>query len=84
LAADLHIDPRRLELDLEKVSCLEGQPFTVRVPCSGHTSALGREMKYWQFQLLVLHIEFADGKSTYVTVDIPDGRVAREVAVSMP
>jgi hypothetical protein len=83
-AEELRIDPRRLELDLKPVPWVEGQPFTVQVPSSGRMSGFGRDLSYFNFQLLVLRIEYADGTSEYVTADIPDGRVKREVFVVVP
>jgi hypothetical protein len=79
------LDPKRLDsLELEDVSWKDGQPFTVDVSCCGQESALGRDVSYAHDELLVLRIHFVDGTSTYLYADIPDGRVAREVAVSVP
>jgi hypothetical protein len=83
-AGDLRIDPRRLELNPDRVAWTEGHPFTVQVPCSGRSSAYGRELQYSQYQLLVLQITFADGTVEFIPVKIPDGRVRRQISVSCP
>lgn len=76
--------PSKLDLRPERVEWVEGQPFTVRVPCSGRTSSFGRELSYTQFKLLVLRISFMDGEVALIPVEIPDGRKAREVRVTVP
>src|SRR5688572_19954844 len=50
--------PSKLDLHPERVDWIEGQAFTVRVPCSGRTSTFGRELSYTQFKLLVLRISY--------------------------
>jgi hypothetical protein len=82
-AADLKIDPRRLHLHPDHVDWIEGQPFTVRVPCSGRQSQPGVETSYLQFQLLVLRLEYKDGDIEYISAEIPDGRKSHEVTLSV-
>jgi hypothetical protein len=80
-ATIVQTNPERIELNLKPVSWAEENPFTVRVPCSGTRSGLGRERSYMQFQLLVLRVEYADGTSEFATADIPDGRLQRKMFV---
>jgi hypothetical protein len=83
-ADDPQIDPEKLELTLHKAEWIEGQPFTVDVTSSGATTRSGREIGYWQRQLLVLRVEYKDGGTEYVAEEIPDGRARRDVSVSVP
>ena len=48
------------------------------------TSSFGRELSYTQFKLLVLRISFIDGEVELIPVEIPDGRKAREIRVTIP
>jgi hypothetical protein len=75
--------PSKLDLHPERVNWVDGQPFTVRVPCSGRTSTFGREYGYTQFKLLVLQISFIDGEVAFIPVEIPDGRKVRNVTVNI-
>ena len=61
-----------------------GQPLTVKVPVSGRTSMSGRTLRRYQFQYLVVFAVLPDGRRVRKLVEIPDGRVSREVAVSLP
>jgi hypothetical protein len=61
-----------------------GQPLKTRVPFSQRTSALGREIDYIQFHYLVVIAELQDGRRVGKLVDIPDGRMSREVHVGLP
>ena len=81
MAANPGINPRRIGLYLDSVSWIEGQPFTTSVHCSGRVSGLGRELSYSQERHLALRVEFEDGGSKNIRVDIPDGRFARGVSV---
>ena len=72
-----------LALNLETIDWVEGQPFTVQVPCSGRTSSFGRELRYSQFQLLVLRISYTGGAVEFIPVEIPDGRTSRKVNVEI-
>src|SRR5262249_22830151 len=74
----------RVELRLEPVQFAAGKPFTVYVESSGERSAFGRDLGYFQYQLLVLRVEYADGTHEYVTAEIPDGRRQREMSVQVP
>ncbi len=75
--------PSKLGLNLARMEWSDGQPFTVSIPTSGHTSYFGRELAYGQYKLLVLRLSFADGSVEFIPVDIPDGRVSRHVAVTI-
>ena len=70
-------------LNLKRVAWSEGQPFTVQVPCGCRTTSSGRELSYTQFRLLVLRIAYLDGAVEFIPVEIPDGRVSRQVSVSL-
>jgi hypothetical protein len=83
-AANPAIDPKRIGLELDRVAWIEGQPFTIPVHCSGRVSNLGRELSYSQGRHLALRVEFEDGGSENLMVDIPDSRFARSVTVSVP
>ncbi len=74
---------RLAELELGSVTNFDGQRFTVDVPWGGYDSGLGRELVYDQCKLLFLKFDFADGPSLYKTVQIPDGRRSRRVAVEI-
>jgi hypothetical protein len=77
--------PERLDLDMKVVDWIEGEPFSVHVRTSGRTSGLfGRESSYFQHQLLVVGIMYKDGGVQFIPVEIPDGRVSRQVSVSIP
>ena len=62
-AAELRINPRRLDLDLQDVGWVAGKPFIFRVTCSGKTSYFERELSYYEDRLLILRVEFDDGFS---------------------
>jgi hypothetical protein len=70
--------------DYEQIAWVEGQPFTVQITCSGVRTGLGRELRYSQFQLLILRVEFEDGITEWIHVKIPDGRFRRDVMVPIP
>ncbi len=72
------------DLLLEDVHWVAGQPFTVRIPCSGRRSMTGRELSYYQFQALLVRVEFADGAKRLLSVKIPDGRVSRSASILIP
>src|SRR5262245_57647200 len=72
---------QRDNLSLPKVADFDGERFIADVPCGGHDSGLGRELDYGQHRLLALRLEFADEKTMYKVVDIPDGRRIRTVSV---
>ena len=59
-----------------------GQPLTVAVPVSGRRSPFGRELRWSQFQALLVIATYPDGLRVGQVVDIPDGRVNREVTVT--
>ena len=79
----LRIDPTRLGLQPKTIPWTEGQAFEVRVPCSGRSSSFGRELSYFQFKLLVVRITYQDGVVDFFPVEIPDGRLSRQVSVSI-
>jgi hypothetical protein len=61
-----------------------GEPLKVRVPVSGRQSVLGRELSRSQHDALVVGAEWPDGRRVWKVVEIPDGRVSKEVRVSLP
>jgi hypothetical protein len=62
----------------------DGQPLTVVVPVSGRDSPSGRELRRSQFRYLVVIGQWQDGRRMGKLVEIPDGRVFREIDVSLP
>jgi hypothetical protein len=57
----------------------------VHVRSSGRTSGLfGRELSYFQHELLVLGIMYKDGGVQFIPVEIPKDRERRQVSVSVP
>jgi hypothetical protein len=62
----------------------DDQPVQVRVAVSGRDSYLGLELSRSQFRHLVVVVTYADGTRAGKVVEIPDGRVSREVRVSFP
>jgi hypothetical protein len=62
----------------------DGQPLTVYVRSSGRASPLGRTLQRSQFQYLVVIGQLEDGRQIGKLVEIPDGRVVRQVDVSLP
>ena len=58
--------------------------FLVRVKCTGRDDGWGREISYGQCDLVLLQIEFEDGKIVRKLVDVPEGRGPREVDVQVP
>ena len=62
----------------------DGQPITVRVAVSGRESPFGRELLRSQFRFLAVIAVLPDGRRVGKVVDIPDGRVSREVSVALP
>jgi hypothetical protein len=67
-----------------KIEEFDGKPFEISVPVSGRTSLCGRDISRTQFQYLAVVAELADGKRISKIVEIPDGRVTRNVRVSLP
>jgi hypothetical protein len=61
-----------------------GEPLTVNVPVSGRDSMSGRELRRGQFRWLVVIAVLPDGRRAGKLVEIPDGRVCREVSVELP
>ncbi|WP_439624709.1 hypothetical protein [Gemmata sp.] len=61
-----------------------GEPLTVFVPVSGRNALSGRELSRSQFCWLVVTAVLPDGRRTGTLVEIPDGRVSREVRVELP
>jgi hypothetical protein len=66
------------------VKPFKGEPIKVFVPVSGRDSMWGRELSRIQFQWLAVIGLLNDGKSVTKVVEIPDGRVSREVDVVLP
>jgi hypothetical protein len=61
-----------------------GEPLIVHVPVSGRDSMSGRQLSRSQFEYLVVVAVLPDGRRVGKLVDIPDGRVSREVSVTLP
>ncbi len=59
-----------------------GEPITVRVITYGRESYTGRNLSRDQFRFLVVVVTYADGRRVAKLVDIPDGRVSREVRIT--
>ncbi|MBX7102568.1 MAG: hypothetical protein K1X57_00700 [Gemmataceae bacterium] len=66
------------------VDPFDGQPITVQVAVSGRDSPFGRELRRSQFPFLAVIAVLPDGRRVGKVVDIPDGRVSREVSVALP
>lgn len=62
----------------------DGQPLIVRVPAGWEESPFGRELRRWQFQSLAVIAVLPDGRRVGKVVDLPDVRVSRRVAVTLP
>lgn len=62
----------------------DDQPITVRVAVSGRKSPFGRKLRRSQFRFLAVIAVLPDGQRVGKVVDIPDGRVSREVSVALP
>ena len=58
-----------------------GEPLKVYVPVSGRDSPSGRTLRRTQFRYLVVIGQWQDGRRAGKLVEIPDGRVSREVSV---
>ena len=61
-----------------------GRPLTVDVPVSIRTTFLGLRDTYFQYELLVVVVEYQDGTRESKVVRIPDGRKTRTMSVTMP
>lgn len=61
-----------------------GEPLTVFVRVSGRDSPSGRQLQRSQFSYLVVIGQWQDGRRVGKLVEIPDGRVSREVRVVLP
>src|SRR5262249_36623438 len=61
-----------------------GEPLTVNVPVSGRDSMSGRELRRSPLRDFVGSAMPPDGRRVGKLVDIPDGRVSREVSVALP
>jgi hypothetical protein len=62
----------------------DGQPITVKVAVSGRESMSGRELRRSQFRYLVVVAVLPDGRRVAKVVEIPDGRMSRELSVTLP
>jgi hypothetical protein len=62
----------------------EGQPIVVLVPVSGSQSPFGRDIHRTQCRFLAVIAEWPDGRRRGKVVAIPDSRISREVAVTLP
>jgi hypothetical protein len=62
----------------------DGEPLQVTVRVSGRESMSGRELSRYQCKCLTVVGMLQDGQSLRKFVEIPDGRISREVTVSLP
>lgn len=62
----------------------DGRPFTVGVAVSWQESPFGRVFKRSQMRFLAVIAVLADDHLVGKVVEIPDGRVSREVTVELP
>lgn len=69
---------------LRRAEELDDSDFLVRVKCTGREDGWGRELSYGQCDLVLLQIEFEDGKIIRKLVDVPPGRGPREIIVKVP
>ncbi len=60
------------------------RPLAVEVPVCWGESPFGRTTGRGQFRFLVVIATLAGGRRVSKVVDIPDGRVSREVTVELP
>jgi len=67
-----------------KVPRFNGDPIEVQVPVSGTEAMCGRALTRTQFQCLLVTGELASGKCITKFVQIPDGRVTREITLELP
>jgi hypothetical protein len=61
-----------------------GEPLAVRIKTTGKDSMSGRPLSWFQQSFLVVIAEMPDGSLVGKVVDIPDGRVSKEVTVAFP
>jgi hypothetical protein len=61
-----------------------GEVLKVRVPVSGRDSPCGRELRRFQFRYLLVIGHLQNGRRVGKVVEIPDGRVSREITVVLP
>jgi hypothetical protein len=83
-AAVVHPHPPESQRWSAVADPFEGQPITVQVAVSGRESPFGRELRRSQFKFLAVNAVMADGRRVGKVVEIPDSRVSREVAVTLP
>jgi hypothetical protein len=62
----------------------DGTPINVYIRVMGHDSISGRQLSRTQHSYLVVIAELENGERVGKIVAIPDGRVSREVSVSLP
>jgi hypothetical protein len=60
-----------------------GQPLTIRVPMGGREYLLW-ESSWSQYRYLAIVGEMKDGKRISKVVEIPDGRISREITIAIP
>jgi hypothetical protein len=60
------------------------EPFVVYVTCSWKSSGFARECWYAQYRVLVLCVEYADGRREFRIVGIPNGKQTQEVTIQLP
>ncbi|MDZ4784324.1 MAG: hypothetical protein SGJ19_29100 [Planctomycetia bacterium] len=58
-------------------------PFVVGVNCYGRESTFGRELSYGEFECLIVKARFVDGTERIDVLDIPKGRHARSMSVTL-
>ena len=82
-------NPSAYQDKLEPVQWHAGSPFIVPVQYTSSKSFFVSKKNenpyhYIQNELLILVVEYADGKTEYVTGAIPDGRYQRDLVVKVP
>jgi hypothetical protein len=62
----------------------DGRPLTVGVAVGERESPFGRVLQRFQFRFMAVIAVMPDGSRIGKVVEIPDGRVSREVTVELP
>lgn len=79
-----HLLPPETQLWSATADPFASKPLTVHVPVSGRVSRSGRQLSRTQFHWLVVIAVLPDGRRVGKLVEIPDGRVSREINVELP
>jgi hypothetical protein len=71
--------PRWQEMELDNKGCA-----VLNVNCSGRTTWLGYERKYYRQGALVVRVKFDEGTQSLIAADIPPQREIRDIVVHIP